>query len=87
MSKKAWNRRSQKRAPLKIKSTEKSAESVRYITLEQWFEDMETTGKAIILPKVKEYCIRQWWLNNLQRSLQLRGRDRAFIARSFRNKL
>lgn len=72
--KRTWNRRSQQRSIIKISNTEKGADSVHYITMEDWFANMEKFGSAIILPAVKEFCQRMWWLNNLQRSLELRGK-------------
>lgn len=72
--KRMWNKRAPQRSVMKISSTEKGADSIHYITLEDWFAHIESFGSAIILPEVKIFCQRMWWLNNLQRSLELRGK-------------
>ena len=53
-----WTKRISKREPIKITSTDKGAETVHYITMEEWFENIEDIGKCIILPGVKDFCIR-----------------------------
>lgn len=72
MKNKAWNKRQNKKSTVTISSPEKAADTVHYVSFEDWVANMEDFCSAILLPAVKDMIIRSWWLNHRKQAIELR---------------
>lgn len=72
MKNKAWNKRQNKKSTVTISSPEKAADTVHYVSFEDWVANMEDFCSAILLPAVKDMIIRSWWINHHKQAMVLR---------------